>query len=347
MRIAFFVNDLRTEKPGYATTHFAFAARRRGHETWHVGVEDFAYDTDDHLRAYGHAAPEGDYEDPGAFLDALRGEQARTECITVDSLDVLMLRNDPAEDAETRPWAQSVGLLFGEVARREGVLVLNDPAGLARAASKLYFQYLPAEIRPRTLITRHVEGIERLLEEHGRVVLKPLRGSGGRRVFVIDRGDGANFHQIVEAVAQSDYVIAQEYLPEAACGDVRLLMMNGEPLQRDGRYAAFRRIAQNGDLRSNVSVGGRVEPVEVDDRLLRIAGMVRPLLVEDGMFLVGLDVAGDKVMEVNVFSPGGIGNASRLQGVDFAEAIVEDVEHKVELRRRYGRRFDNRLFATM
>ena len=108
-------------------------------------------------------------------------------------------------------------------------------------------------------------------------------------------------------------------------GDVRLFVMNGRPLARDGKYAAFRRINKTGDARSNMHSGGESEPVEVTDEMLRLVQVVRPKLMSDGMFLVGLDIVADKLIEVNVFSPGGIGSSSEFAGVDFARVIIEDL----------------------
>ena len=109
-----------------------------------------------------------------------------------------------------------------------------------------------------------------------------------------------------------------------------MFMLDGEPLEHEGTYAAFRRVNAGADLRSNMHVGGTAEPVEVTDEMLALAKLARPKLVADGMFLVGLDIVGDKLMEVNVFSPGGLGSAQRLYDVDFADLVIESLEHKAE-----------------
>lgn len=348
MKIGFFVNDVGTEQARYATTCLAMAALARGHEVWYVGVEDFACDPDEQIRARAHAAPRKKYNSNEAFLAALQGEKARVERIDMASLDVLLLRSNPADDAADRPWAQSVGIVFGQLAAREGVLVLNDPYSLAHALNKLYFQLFPEAVRPRTLITRDRDEIRRFVrEEKGKVVLKPLQGSGGQGVFLVRPDDEANLNQIVDAICRDGYVVAQEYLPAAAEGDLRLFLLNGEPLQREGKYAAFRRVNAEGDMRSNIHAGGRAEQAVVDEQVLRIAEMVRPKLVQDGMFLVGLDIAGDRLMEVNVFSPGGLHSMQEFEGVDFAGAVIEALERKREITDRYGRAFGNTQLATL
>ena len=241
---------------------------------------------------------------------------------------MVILRSDPAEEAE-RPWAAQVGVDFGLILTERGVVVLNDPAGLTRAAHKLYVQSLPEKVRPRTLITRRMEELKEFMDrEKSDVILKPLRGSGGDRVFMVRQEDGVNLNQIFEAVADSGYVIAQEYLPEAASGDIRMFLLNGRPLKVDGRYAAFRRVSSSEDVRNNMSVGGKAESVEMTEELLEVAEAVRPKLVEDGMFLVGLDIAGKHILEVNVFSPGGLGSSEHLEKVDFVGAVIDALEAK-------------------
>ncbi|TIL83712.1 MAG: glutathione synthase, partial [Mesorhizobium sp.] len=101
-------------------------------------------------------------------------------------------------------------------------------------------------------------------------------------------------------------LIAQVYIPEAKAGDVRLFLINGLPLVRDGNYAAFRRVPAKGDVRSNIHAAGTARKVKVTGTMLGIAEMVRPKLINDGMFLVGLDIVGEKLLEINVFTPGGL-----------------------------------------
>lgn len=332
MKIAFFVNDVATEKAFYTTTRLARAAAEAGHEVWYLGGDDFAYDPDESVRARARRAPGpgsvGGVED---FLEAVQDEDNEPERIAVGDLDVLMLRSDPADDFLERPWAQAVGIIFGELAAREGVLVVNDPVGLAKALNKLYFQSFPAVVRPETLVTRDADEAREFVERHaGRAVLKPLQGSGGQSVFVVAPAEEGNLSQMIEAVARDGYVVAQEYLPAASEGDMRLFLVDGRPLQVDGQYAAFRRLPPEGDARSNMSAGGESAPADVDDTVLGLADAVRPKLEADGIFLAGLDIVGDKIMEVNVFSPGGLGSAGRFAGVDFAAAVIEAVVVKLD-----------------
>ncbi len=348
MKIGFVCNDYATEEAAFTTTRLGLAALEMGHEPFLIGVGDMGNDPDDSVVAWARTAPRKKYRTTKTFLADLQGDKARVERIKVDDLDVLMLRNDPAADLGKRPWAQSAGIIFGQRAVSRGVIVLNDPGSLGDAINKMYFQHFPEEVRPRSLISRSADDIRAFVQaEKGRAVLKPLQGSGGTNVFVVKPSEMGNLNQIIEAVSRDGYVIAQQYLPGAKDGDVRLFLMNGDPLRVNGRYAAFRRVSKKGDARSNLHAGGRIVKAVVTDEMLEIAEIVRPKLVADGMFLVGLDIVGDKVMEINVFSPGGLGSSAKLEHVDFTRPVIEAMESKVAYKQWARGTIDNRRLATL
>lgn len=342
MTIGFFVNDVATEQAGYTTIRLALAAVNMGHTVWLMGAGDLAYDPDEAIRARARTVPKNKkYKSATTFLADLQSSKAKKERITVDDLDVLMLRNDPSDDAIKRPWATNIGMVFGRVAMRHGVIVLNDPDGLAKAATKMYFQLFPEEVRPKTLITRDRDDLKAFAKQEKTIVLKPLQGSGGQSVFMVRPEDIPNLNQMIDAVSRDGYVIAQEYLPEAEKGDTRFFLMNGKPLMHRGKYAAFRRIRNGGDLRSNLHAGGSLAQAHVNDTILKLAEIVRPKIAQDGMFIVGLDIVGDKLMEINVFSPGGLGSAQKFEGVNFSHSVIQALEKKVEYMKYYRRKFDN------
>ena len=348
MKIGFVINDIQTEVTAYATVRLARAGRNLGHDVWLFGVADFIYDPDGSVHATAVTPQKEKYKSNEDLLEELQDENAEQDRILIDDLDVLLLRNDPAEDATTRPWAQTSGILFGKLAIERGVIVLNDPVHLAHALNKTYFQHFPEQVRPETCIARDSDSIRRFIEAHGgSAVIKPLQGSGGQNVFLVQPGEEANLNQMVEAVLRDGYAIVQEYLPAAREGDMRLIVLNGRALEVDGKYAAFRRVNKEGDARSNVKAGGKIEAAEPDDRALQLVDMVRPKLAQDGMYLVGLDIVGDKLMEINVFSPGGIGVAERLYDVNFADYVIADLERKTRSRSFYGHRLTNVQLATL
>lgn len=211
----------------------------------------------------------------------------------------------------------------------------------------MYFQLFPEEVRPRTLITRDRREIKDFANEFGDIVIKPLQGSGGANVFMIRKEDIPNINQMIDAVVRDGYVIAQEYLKAAEAGDTRLFLMNGQPLRFKGKYAAFRRVREGGDMRSNIHAGGKKAKAEITEAELRIAEIVRPKLVKDGMFFVGLDIVGDKLMEINVFSPGGLGSAELFEKVNFCTPVLDALERKVQYMSFYRRNFDNEEMSVL
>ncbi|MBA3391112.1 MAG: glutathione synthase [Deltaproteobacteria bacterium] len=348
MKIGLVCNDIATEEAGYTTTRLGLSALEMGHEPWLIGVGDFANDPDDSVRAWARAVPRKTYRTTATYLADLQGPKARIERIAVDDLDVLLLRNDPAADLGARPWAQSAGYIFGQRATTRGVIVLNDPEALAASINKLYFESFPRVVRPRSLISRNADDLRKFVEdEGGRACLKPLQGSGGTNVFVVKPTAKGNLNQIIEAVTRDGYAIAQEFLPDAKHGDTRFFLMNGQPLVVGGKYCAFRRISAKNDVRSNLHAGGKLAKAVITDEMLQIAEIVRPKLIADGMFLVGLDIVGTKLMEINVFSPGGLGSAAKFEKVDFSHAVIAALERKVAARQHAGRSFTNRQLAMI
>jgi glutathione synthase len=329
VRIAFFVNDVLTEKQDFTTTRLAVAAAAREHDVYYMDVEHFSLGGENAMHAAAFRVPRG-VADRETFLEAMRADESRTE-ILLEDLDLLMLRSNPSE-TEDHPWAGDTGLVFGGVALSRGVTVLNDPRGAYKALNKMYVLRVPEEIRPRTLISRDEDEVRRFVDEQDDgAVLKPLSGYGGQNVFVVRHDDGANLNQMIEAVKRDGLVMAQAYVPGAEDGDVRLILVDGEPLEVDGEFACFRRVPSGDDPRSNMTVGGQAEAFEMTDELMKVAELLRPRLEADGMFFVGADVVGDKVLEVNVFSPGGLGSPERFTGVDFAPAVIERLEKRKSL----------------
>ena len=231
---------------------------------------------------------------------------------------------------------------------RNGVLVLNHPSSLASAVNKMYFQHFPEILRPKTVITRDHDEVKKFFETQKRkMILKPLQGSGGTNVFMMDKKNEHNLSQTIDAICRDGFVIAQEYLPEAKNGDTRLFLMNGEPLQVDGQYAIMQRVNASNDIRSNIHAGGRPEKAKMTDQIMELADIVRPKLIQDGMFLVGIDIVGDKLMEINVFSPGGLNVMGQMYDVDFSTPVIEAIEKKVHYKKMYDDYLFNSRLATI
>jgi len=231
--------------------------------------------------------------------------------------------------------------------QQEGVLVLNDAYDLSTALiDKLYFEELPSKIKPDSLITRKKEEILEFFENHKKkMVLKPLEGSGGRDVYLIDKNE-KNLNQIIENITNKGYVIAQEFLP-AAKEDVRVLLMNGQIMEKDGKYGIIRRVSGEGEFRSNCSQGGSADKSPLTDGIKKVVEVVAPKLIKDGLFFVGLDVVGDKLIEINVLSPGGLDHFGEINLPDFSDIVIDYIEKKVAYKDMYEGQIENKVLATM
>lgn len=331
MRLAFIVNDVATEVDEYTTTRLARAAAQGGHETWYVGIGDLDLGGHDGLLvARAHAAQWRRDDTLESFMERVKsGDPVR---VAMDDLDAVFLRNESIDDLQERPWASPLGVVFGQLLEAQGVTVVNDPTVLHRATSKLYLEEFPESVRPRSLVTRDPEAIERFVHEVGHSVVKPLYGAKGRNVFMIEDAEETNLAQMTEAVLQDGYAIVQEFVDGGEDGDARIFLLEGRILERDGKQAAFRRVPTGNDPRANISTGGRSVPLEVGEVELGIVKAMGDKLVADGMFLVGIDVIGGKVVEINAESPGGLQSVERLNDVDVGPTVIDALEQRVRPR---------------
>lgn len=330
MRLAFLVNDVDTEVDEYATTRLARAAARAGHETWYVGVGDLELGSDGQFAARARAARWNSDDTLASFMERIKERDA--DRVVMDDLDALVLRNESIDDLQDRPWASPLGVVFGQMLADRGVTVVNDPYALHRATSKLYLEEFPETVRPRSLVTRDPEAIEQFVDDVGRSVVKPLYGAKGRNVFMIDGPEETNLAQMTEAVLQDGYAIVQEFIDGAEDGDARIFLLEGRILERDGKPAAFRRVPTGNDPRANISKGGRSVPLEIGEAELGIVEAIGDKLVADGMFLVGIDVIGSTIVEINPESPGGFQSVERLYDIDIAETVIEALERRASPR---------------
>lgn len=348
MKVCMVVNNISTEREPYTTTVLAHKMHNRQHEVFYIGIEDLAYYPEGCAGGRAVKADNKKFRTRSSYLENLKANVDKKEKLLFRDIDIVLLRNDPAEEDKTRAWARVAGISFGQMAIEEGVIVLNDANGLSHALNKIYFQQFPKEVRPETIITRSYKEInEFFLENNKNIVVKPLFGSGGRSVFQVNEDNVKNLKQMIEAIGQEGYVVAQQFIPESVKGDTRVFMMNGKILQYKGKYAAVQRTTAADDIRSNLHAGGEANPAVITDEIIKITEQVSPNLIRDGMFFVGLDIIGSKLVEVNVFSAGGLLSASKFADVDFTEHIIQSLEHKVYLKSLYQEKITNRMLATM
>jgi glutathione synthase len=333
MHVLFVVNHTRTLRPSYTTVYLAAAAFRRGHDVAFVSVDDLSHEREVTGRVV--RAPASSSREPASLAAALKTPSAKSEDVSLAKFDVVLLRNNPnlGDGGSIRV---NPAIELGRRLKEAGVMVLNDPDGLRRAGSKMYLAGFPAEIRPKTLITCSADRVRAFLRElDGAAIIKPLFGYGGQNVFFVGRGETANLAQIISTVRSSGYLIAQEYIAAAARGDKRVLMLAGIPLEADGHVAVYRRLHASDDIRNNMHLGASRMRCRLTKAERKLCETIRPRLVADGLYLVGLDIVGDKILEINVFAPGGLHNMHQLYNVDLADVAIADLERRFKLRGAY------------
>src|SRR5215468_4558745 len=343
MRICFVVADVRDQQPTYAGVYLALSAHRRGHDVRFVSVDDLSFLDDNNVLATTTRVRAGDYTTTEQYARALASEEAVVEEDTLGSFDVVFLRYNPIREGEARPGAPLID--FGWRLRLAGTLVINDPEGLRRAGSRMYLADFPADIRTKTLVSRSKKRLKEFLRAlDGPAVLKPLAPRGGEHVFYLRRRQVSNLNQMITAVTKEGYALAQEYLPEVEQGEKRLLLLNAEPIRAGDRVAIYRRRpaamrsgATGNGVRETAPGRGKCDFGAVE---ARICDILRPKLLADGLYLVSVDIVGDKILELNVFTPGGIHSVREIYGMDVAELVIRALERRVRLRAAYRTTFD-------
>ncbi|MGH8714568.1 MAG: glutathione synthase [Casimicrobiaceae bacterium] len=238
------------------------------------------------------------------------------------SFAAVVMRKDPPFDME---YVYSTYLL--EAAEREGANVVNRPRAIRDHNEKWAIAQFPQFTVP-TLVTRDPELIAGFIDEQADVILKPLDGMGGSSIFRVRRDD-VNRNVIIETMAHfgARSVMAQRFIPEIAQGDKRILLIAGEPAPH-----ALARIPKAGETRGNLAAGGRGEARPLTARDREIAEVVGRTLAPEGLFVIGLDVIGDYLTEINVTSPTGFVEVTQQTGFDVAGAFAEALERSVRAR---------------
>ena len=253
-------------------------------------------------------------------------EVGEVAAMPLQMFDVVLMRKDPPFDME---YVYSTYLL--ELAEKQGARIVNSPAGIRDHNEKLSITGFPQFIPP-TLVTSQANCIREFLARHGDIVLKPLDGMGGSGIFRLHDAD-QNTSVIIETVTHhgTRTVMAQRYIPEITLGDKRIMLIDGEPLPY-----VLARIPMAGELRGNLSAGGTgvTQPLNKQDQ--RIAETVGPVLRDRGLMLVGLDVIGDYLTEINVTSPTGMQEITSQSGINVAGIMIDALEGSVRSGHRYG-----------
>lgn len=255
------------------------------------------------------------------FYSQVEFQKAR---LPMAGFDVIFMRANPPLDNLALNFLDSI---------KDSTLIVNDLEGLRLANNKLYtasMEGLASEFVPSTHVSKNRDYLQRVLEESDsqKMILKPLNGYGGHGVIVIEKSARQNFRSLLDfyigAGDQTNYVILQDYIEGAEEGDKRILMLNGKPI------GAMRRVPAADDIRSNVHAGGTVVKHTITKEEKKLCAAIGPKLVRDGLYFTGLDVIGNKLVEVNVLSPGGIARINKLNRTRLQRQVIDFVEHTVQ-----------------
>ena len=241
------------------------------------------------------------------------GEPIRRD---LSEMDVVLLRQDPPFDMNYITTTHLLERVHPKT------LVVNDPAWVRNSPEKIFVTEFP-DLMPETLITKDPQEVMDFRREFGDIILKPLYGNGGAGVFHLADGD-RNLTSLLEMFGQlfKEPFIAQRYLKDVRAGDKRIILIDGEPV------GAINRVPSETDARSNMHVGGRAEQSKLTPREREICERIGPSLKERGFILVGIDVIGDYMTEINVTSPTGIREIQRFDGTNIAALFWDAVEAK-------------------
>jgi len=236
-------------------------------------------------------------------------------------MDVILLRQDPPFDMHYITTTHILERIHPKT------LVVNDPASVRNAPEKILVTQFP-DLMPETLITKDLAQVHAFRREFGDIIVKPLYGNGGAGVFHLTPQDD-NLTSLVEMfdAHYREAFIVQRYLPQVREGDKRIILIDGKPV------GAINRVPQQGNARSNMHVGGRAEKTDLTAREKEICSRLEPILRKYGFILVGIDVIGGFITEINVTSPTGLREVKRFGGVDIASLFWNCVEHKKGLTR--------------
>ncbi len=293
---------------GDTTFALALEAQRRGHRLFHYTPDRLSLEGG---QVFARVEELRVRDERGAHFTL--GDPVRTD---LAEMDVVLLRQDPPFDMAYITTTHVLERLHPRT------LVVNDPMWVRNSPEKIFVMEFP-DLMPETLVTRDPAEIAAFRRAHRDVIVKPLYGNGGAGVFHL-REDDRNLASLLEMFGQMfrEPIIVQRYLKDVRAGDKRIILVAGEPV------GAINRVPADNEARSNMHVGGRAERTGLTDREREICGRIGPELRRRGFLLVGIDVIGDFMTEINVTSPTGVREVARFGGADIAALFWDAVERK-------------------
>ena len=309
MKIAFLTDPLSQFKIYKDTTYAMMVeAERRGHVIYAFGPEHMALESGEVVAHISKIILTGDSQ------DWYRAEAA--ESLRLADFDAVLQRKDPPFDME---YIYATYLL--ELAEQQGARVFNKPAAIRNHNEKLSIAQFSQFTTP-TLVTRDEHRIRAFHQQNQDIILKPLDGMGGTGIFRI-RDDGMNLGSVIETLTNNGArtIMVQRFIPEIVSGDKRILLIGGKVVP-----FALARIPQNGEVRGNLAAGGVGVAQELSVRDLEIAETLAPILHQRGLLLVGLDIIGSCLTEVNVTSPTCFQEITQQKGFDVTAMFIDALE---------------------
>ncbi len=325
MNIAFLMDRLDSINPDNETTsHLMYECNQRGHTVYFLEPHDVYIRKNEVVARMRNITVQ-----PGlsmrrywrSLISCLKRDELIYETIT--DLDVLFLRKNPPLIYQTMEFLGSVN---------DRVFIINSTSGQILGNSKLYILNFP-DIIPETHVSRDPNRLRKIIDDFGgAMVVKPLQRYGGEGVIKVSVKDRENLYSLINyyvrayrSYAEREPIMVQEYMYMVQKeGDVRILLLNGEIL------GAMRRKPKEGEFRTNIHVGARAYKHEVTPGERAICEAIKDRLVKDGLFFVGIDVIGDKLVEINCLSPGGVPRINRLNNVKLESKVIDFIESEVD-----------------
>ena len=242
------------------------------------------------------------------------------ETIELAAVDVILMRQDPPFDMGYITATHVLEHL------RDTTLVVNDPVSVRNAPEKLFATHFPG-LMPPTLVTSDRDEIVAFRREHGEIIVKPLFGNGGAGVFHL-RPEDDNLNALLEMFTTfyREPIMVQRYIPAVRQGDKRIILIDGEVA------GGVLRVPPEGEARANLHVGGQALKTELTRREREICAALSPVLKEQGLVFVGIDVIGEYLTEINVTSPTGIQEINRLDGKQLEKQVWDAIEARLRAR---------------
>ena len=291
-----------------STLAMMIEAQNKGHDIFYMTPDSLFIDSGTAFAISSKIEVRNDPSDWFSLEDSLR--------LKLSDLDVILMRQDPPFNSD---YIYNTYVL--EMASRHGVNVFNNPRSLRDCNEKVFATEFP-QCCTKHLVTNNKKLLKDFVKENKDTVVKPLDGMGGASIFRIKDND-PNLSVILETITShfSEKVMIQEYIPEILEGDKRILLINGKPMQ-----AAIARIPAQGELRGNLAAGASAVATPLSEKDIWICEQVAPSLIEKGLHLVGLDIIGDFLTEVNVTSPTCFKEYKELCDIDVAQIFIESIE---------------------